>query len=435
MTRPGRTAPGGLRLLGRGSWTEAQRFAAILRKETVGGLLLLGMTGLALGWANSPWSPSYHAISGHLIGPESLHLQLSVSAWAADGLLAVFFFVVGVELKREFVAGDLRDPARAALPIAAAIGGMLVPAGIFIAVNLAADRPENLGGWAVPIATDIAFALAVLAVLSTHLPTALRTFLLTLAVVDDLLAITVIAVFYTDHLSWGPLALALIPGGLFGLAVQRGVRRWWILLPLAAVTWGLVHASGVHATVAGVLLGFAVPVLGRHASADHFEHALRPVSAGFAVPVFAFFAAGVTVGGWSGLGQSLLHPVTIGVIAGLVVGKPLGVWLTAYLLARFTHASLDDELRWRDVLGVSLLAGVGFTVSLLIGELAFDYGSMTSADVKVGVLCGSLVAGLLAAVVLLSRNAAYRRIRRQEELDEDADGVPDVYETRVARGD
>ncbi len=221
-----------------------------------------------------------------------------------------------------------------------------------------------------------------------------------------------------------------MPGGLFALAVQKGVRNWWVLLPLALLTWGLVHASGVHATVAGVLLGFAVPALGRHASADHFEHLLRPVSAGFAVPVFAFFAAGVTVGGWSGLGGSLLHPVTIGVIAGLVVGKPLGVWLTAYLLAKFTHARLDDELQWRDVLGVSLLAGIGFTVSLLIGELAFDYGSMTSADVKIGVLCGSVVAGLLAAVVLLSRNAAYRRIHQREMADADHDGVPDIYESR-----
>ena len=192
------------RLLTRGSWSETQRFSEILRKETVGGILLLVAAGAALVWANSPWMHAYRAMSEFAIGPESLHLRLPVSAWAADGLLAIFFFVVGLELKREFVAGDLRDPRRAALPIAAAVGGMVVPAAIFIAINLAAGRPENLDGWAVPIATDIAFALAVLAVLSTHLPTALRTFLLTLAVVDDLLAITVIAVFYTDHLAPGP---------------------------------------------------------------------------------------------------------------------------------------------------------------------------------------------------------------------------------------
>src|SRR5690349_23189472 len=316
----------GRRLLTRsGSWAEARRVSEILRKETVGGILLLVTASAALIWANSPWAQAYHHLSEVVIGPESLHLNLSVSAWAADGLLAIFFFVVGVELKREFVAGDLRDPARAALPIAAAVGGMVAPAAIFVAINLGAGHPENLGGWAVPIATDIAFALAVLAVVSSHLPSALRIFLLTLAVVDDLLAITVIAVFYTDHLAPGPLAAALIPIGLFALAVQRGVRRWWILLPLALAAWMLVHASGVHATVAGVLLGFTVPVLGRHAAAEQFEHTMRPLSAGIAVPLFAFFAAGVTVGGWSGLGEALSHPVTLGVIAGLVLGKPIGV--------------------------------------------------------------------------------------------------------------
>jgi NhaA family Na+:H+ antiporter len=422
----------GLRLLTRGSWPEAKRFSEILRKETVGGILLLAAAGAALVWANSPWSHTYRAVSEFVIGPQSLHLRLSVSAWAADGLLAIFFFVVGLELKREFVAGDLRDPARAALPIAAAIGGMIVPAAIFIGVNVAAGHPENLAGWAVPIATDIAFALAVLAVLSTHLPTGLRTFLLTLAVVDDLLAITVIAVFYTDHLAPAPLALALIPGGLFALAVQRGVHRWWLVLPLALITWALVHASGVHATVAGVLLGFTVPVLGRagQPTAEWFEHLLRPVSAGFAVPVFAFFAGGVTVGGWSGLGASLMHPVTFGVIAGLVLGKPLGVWGTTFLLAKFTGATLDDDLGWRDVLGVALLAGMGFTVSLLIGELAFGHGTPVGADVKIAVLCGSVVAGLLAALVLVGRNAVYRRIHAAETADEDHDGVPDIFEAR-----
>jgi len=424
--------PTPLRLLARGSWSESQRFSEILRKETVGGMLLLAAAGTALVWANSPWSDTYHTVSEFAFGPESLHLRLSVSAWAADGLLAIFFFVVGLELKREFVAGDLRDPRRAALPIAAAIGGMIVPAAIYIAINLAAGRPEDLDGWAVPIATDIAFALAVLAVLSTHLPTALRTFLLTLAVVDDLLAITIIAVFYTDHLSPVPLVLAVIPIGLFGLAVQRGIHQWWVLVPLAIVAWALVHASGVHATVAGVVLGFTVPVLGRHGhpTAELFEHTLRPVSAGFAVPIFAFFAAGVTVGGWSGLGDSLLHPVTDGVIAGLVIGKPAGVFVTAFLLAKFTHAALDDDLAWRDVLGVSLLAGIGFTVSLLIGELAFGYGTPAADDVKIGVLVGSVVAGVLASLVLFSRNAAYRRIHLIETADADHDGVPDFYESR-----
>src|ERR1700712_35014 len=250
-------------LLSRGSWSEAKRVAEVLRRETGGGVLLLIAAAAALGWANAPGAHTHRAVSEFAIGPESLHLHLTVAAWSADGLLAIFFFVVGLELKRECVGGDRGDPARAALPIAAAVGGMIVPAAIYLGINLATGHRENLGGWAVPIATDIAFALAVLAVLSTHLPTALRTFLLPLAVVDDLLAITVIAVFYTDHLVPGALALALVPGGLFACAVQRGVRAWWILLPLAMATWVFVHASGVHATVAGVVLGFTVPVLVR----------------------------------------------------------------------------------------------------------------------------------------------------------------------------
>ena len=418
------------RLFSRGSWPEAARLADLLRLETVGGVLLLVAAAAAMIWANSPWSDLYRQISEFQIGPASLHLDLSLAAWAADGLLALFFFVIGVELKREFVIGDLRDPARAALPIVAAVGGMAVPAAIYVAVNLASGSSDTLGGWAVPSATDIAFALAVLAIIASHLPTALRTFLLTLAVVDDLLAILVIAVFYTDDLVIWPLLAAIVPIGLFALASQLGRGYWWVLVPLGGVVWALVHASGVHATVAGVVLGFVVPVLGRHSAAERYEHMLRPLTAGVAVPVFAFFAAGVTVGGLSGFADSLTHPITMGVMAGLVIGKPLGIIGTTYLLARFTRASLDEGLAWRDVFGVSLLAGIGFTVSLLIGELAFDYGSPEAADVKIGVLTGSIVAGLLAAVVLLSRNAAYRRIHERETADEDHDGVPDVYQAR-----
>ncbi len=416
------------RLFTRGSWPEAKRVASVLRQETAGGVLLLIAAAAALIWANSPWSGLYDNISDFRIGPAALHLDLSIAAWAADGLLAIFFFVVGVELKREFVAGDLRDPARAALPILAAVGGMVAPAVIYVLVNLRA--PDGLAGWAVPTATDIAFALAILAVISTHLPSALRTFLLTLAVVDDLLAITVIAVFYTDHLAPVPLLLALLCIAVFGVVVQRGLGKWWVLIPIGVTAWALMHASGVHATVAGVLLGFTVPVVGRYASAERFEHLLRPLSAGFAVPVFAFFAAGVTVGGLSGFAHSLGDAVTLGVIAGLVLGKPIGILGTTYLLARFTRANLDDDLAWRDVLGVSLLGGIGFTVSLLIGELAFEGNATAGADVKIGVLMGSVLAGLLAAVVLSSRNRVYRRIQAEETRDADNDGIPDVYQPR-----
>ena len=375
-------------------------------------------------------------LGDYAVGPEALHLHLTLETWAADGLLAIFFFVVGLELKREFVAGDLRDPRRAALPILAAVGGMAVPAAIYVLVNLGTGG-DALRGWAIPTATDIAFAVAVLAVISTHLPNALRTFLLTLAVVDDLLAITVIAVFYTSHLDVTMLLLALVPLGLFAVAVQRRIRAWWILLPLAAATWTLVHASGVHATVAGVLLGFTVPVLRSRAAggpesgpglAEHFEHRIRPISAGFAVPVFAFFAAGVAIGGWSGLVDSLSDRVAIGIVAGLVVGKTVGIYGTTFVMSKVTRADLDPDLRWLDVLGVSMLAGIGFTVSLLIGDLAFGEGSGRDDHVKVAVLFGSVLAAVLAAILLKARNRAYRRIELEESADSDHDGIPDVYE-------
>jgi NhaA family Na+:H+ antiporter len=424
------------RAFGRGSFRESVRIAEVLRKETVGGALLLLATVVALVWVNSPVGDSYDALRDYTVGPASLHLDLSLEAWAADGLLAVFFFVVGLELKREFVAGDLREPSRAALPILAAIGGVIVPAVLFVLVNVGTGGGA-LRGWAVPTATDIAFALAVLAIISTHLPTGLRTFLLTLAVVDDLVAVTIIGVFYTSELHVLPLLGALVPLALFGLAVQRRIRSWWLLLPLAAVTWGLVHASGVHATVAGVLLGFTVPVIRSQAAggpdagpglAEHFEHRLRPLSAGVAVPVFAFFAGGVAIGGLEGLTESWSDPIALGIIVGLVVGKPIGIFGTAWLTARFTHASLDEELSWLDVLGVSLLGGIGFTVSLLIGDLAFGSGTTADEHVKVGILTGSLGAALLAAALVKSRDRTYRRIVLAEQADEDGDGVPDVYQ-------
>jgi NhaA family Na+:H+ antiporter len=427
---------GPARLFARGSYAEATRIAALLRLETVGGALLLAGTVVALVWANSPGSDAYAALRDTTVGPASLHLDLTLGSWAADGLLAIFFFVAGLELKREFVAGDLRDPRKAALPVAAAIGGMAVPALLYTLVNLRSGG-SALSGWAIPTATDIAFALAVLAVISTHLPTALRTFLLTLAVVDDLLAITIIAVFYTSALSVTPLLLALVPLALFTVLVQRRVRAWWLLLPLAVATWALVHASGVHATVAGVLLGFAVPVVRSQAAggpdagpglAEHFEHRFRPISAGIAVPVFAFFSAGVTVGGLTGLRTSLTDSVALGIVVALVAGKTIGITAATWLVSRFTRAELDEELGWPDVIGLALLGGIGFTVSLLIGELAFGVGSERDEHVKVGVLLGTVTAALLATVVLRLRNRRYRRISEAEQVDADADGVPDVYQ-------
>ena len=422
-------------LFGHGSWSEALRVGDVLRRETVGGALLLAATVLAMVWANSPWASAYEVIRDARFGPASLHLDLTVGQWAADGLLAIFFFVAGLELKREFVAGDLRDPRQAALPVAAAVGGMVVPAALFILINHDTGGGA-LRGWAVPVATDIAFALAVLAVISSHLPAALRIFLLTLAVVDDLLAITIIAVFLTSDLHITPLLLAAVPLAVFMLLVQRRVRSRWLLLPLAVTVWALVHASGVHATVAGVLLGFTVPVVRSQQAggpdagpglAEHFEHRWRPLSAGVAVPVFAFFATGVTLGGLSGLRTALLDPVAVGVVLGLVVGKTIGIVGASYLLARLTRAELDAELGWFDVLGLALLGGIGFTVSLLISELAFGAGSERDDHVKVAVLIGSLLAATLATAVLRIRNGVYRRIEEAETADDDADGVPDIY--------
>ncbi|MET0931924.1 MAG: Na+/H+ antiporter NhaA [Aeromicrobium sp.] len=385
------------------------RLAVALRQETTGGVLLIVAALAALLAANL--GDGYARLRDTVVGPASLHLDLSLGAWAADGLLAVFFFVVGLELKRELVAGDLRDPRRAALPIIAAVGGMAVPALVFVAINLGGSTR----GWAIPTATDIAFALAVLAVVSTHLPPALRIFLLTLAIVDDLLAITIIAIFYTDDLETVWLLAALLPLAAFTVLVQRRVRAWWVLLPLAAVTWAFVHASGVHATVAGVLLGFAVPALLRAGEdgpslADRFEHVVRPLSTGLAVPVFAFFSAGVAIGGLDGIRAALSDPITLGVVVGLFVGKTIGVLGATWLATRFTGAQLDDGLAWVDVAGLAMLAGVGFTVSLLIGELAYGAGSGADEHVKIGVLLGSLVSAIAASAVLGTRNRHYRRL-------------------------
>ena len=435
--------PAGSTLLGRGSWSETQRIADILRKETVGGALLLFAAAVALIWANSPWGESYEALRDLKVGPAAWHLDLSLGTWAADGLLAIFFFVAGLELKREFVAGDLREPRRAALPVAAAVGGMLVPALIFVAFNLGRDDGA-LRGWAIPSATDIAFALAVLAVISTHLPSALRTFLLTLAVVDDLLAILVIAVFYTDELSITYLLLAFVPLAAFGFLVQKRIRSWWLLLPLAAITWVLMHESGVHATVAGVLLAFTVPVVRSDAAggpdagpglAEHFEHRIRPISAGIAVPVFAFFSAGVALGGFSGLAASVTDSVAVGIAAGLVLGKVIGITGATWLVYRFTRAQLDENLGWPDVVGLALLGGIGFTVSLLITELAYGLGSATYDHAKVGILVGTILAAASATVILRMRNRRYKAMYEEERSDVDRDGIPDAWDTVDDRAD
>jgi Na+:H+ antiporter, NhaA family len=246
----------------------------------------------------------------------------------------------------------------------------------------------------------------------------------------------VIACFYTDHINLTALGLAVVPLALFALCVQRQIWSLWPLLPLALLTWAFVHESGVHATVAGVLLGFTVPVLRRQAAggpeagpglAEQLEHLVRPISAGVAVPVFAFFAAGVAIGGYSGLATALRDPIALGIVCGLVVGKAVGIFGTTRILAALTRAALDTALRWVDVFGMSLLAGIGFTVSLLIGDLAYGTGSEQGEHVKIAVLTGSVVAAVLAAAMLRLRNRHYRSVCAEESRDDDHDGVPDLY--------
>ncbi|WP_026532965.1 Na+/H+ antiporter NhaA [Arthrobacter sp. H41] len=448
----------GKRIFTRSTYPEHLRITSILRKETVGGALLLLATVAALILANSPAADGYFAVRDYRFGYEPWHLELSVGAWAADGLLAIFFFLAGLELKREFVAGDLRKFDRAVVPVAAAVGGVVVPALVYVAITFTAG-PEALRGWAIPTATDIAFAVAVLAVVGSHLPSSLRIFLLTLAVVDDLLAISIIAFFYSSDIAPTPLLLAVLPLAAYAFLAQKFPgffqRRVWapwvILLPIGFAVWALVHASGVHATVAGVLLGFAIPVLppkktlqdvDRSVSddlaqahdvdpeglADTMEHRIRPISAGVAVPIFAFFSAGVAIGGAEGFVSAVTDPIAVGIMVALVIGKPVGILLATWLVTKTNKANLDPDLGWVDILGVAMLAGVGFTVSLLISELGFGQGTPEDDHAKVAILAGSLLAALAAAVVLRTRNRQYRRIEEREKIDADSDGVPDVFE-------
>ena len=444
--------------LARGSWYEWRRIQEILRTESVGGILLLIATSFAVVLANSPLSDAYFAVRdfhlGATVGP--LDLDLSIGHWAADGLLAVFFFMAGLELKREFVAGDLRDPRRALLPIVAAFCGATVPA-LFYVIVAQSGGVDALRGWAIPTATDIAFALAVLAVIGSHLPSALRTFLLTLAIVDDLIAIVVIAIFYTSDLRPAFLLAFFVPVALYALVARRGerwLRRnpwgvWVVLLPIGAVAWVLLLNSGVHATIAGVVLGFTVPVLAaddvvmaadeklgheaaQHGPAHEFEHLIRPLSAGVCVPIFAFFSAGVAIGGWSGLMSAVRDPVALGVLVGLILGKIVGIAGGTFLVTRLRGVDLDPDIAWIDLIGLGALGGIGFTVSLLVAELSFPVGSAGVDAAKIGILLASVGAAVVAALILSPRNRHYRAVEASERVDLDADGVPDLFEDRPA---
>ncbi len=385
--------------------TDRSSVGDFLRQETVGGALALTAALVAVVWANTPWSEAYFDLRHIDLGP------LNLEQWAADGALTLFFFVAGLELKREFVVGSLSRLADAVVPIVAAACGVAVPALNYAVVNHtpAGGRPE---GWAIPSATDIAFALAVLAVVGSALPPQLRAFLLTLAVVDDLIVIAIIAVFYSSSLHLVSLALAGVCLLGWWLLQHFRIQLWLLFIVLAVAAWWFMHESGIHATIAGVALGLLTRVRrdeGEQVSpAEFLEHQLHPLSAGFAVPVFAFMSAGVAVAGGAGL---ISDPVVIGVVLGLVLGKPIGVFGGSWLLCRLTRAEIDDDVQWRDVAAVAVLAGVGFTVSLLVSELSFTGEAREAA--KTAVLAASTLAALLAGVLLWRRSRAHRAVAHQ----------------------
>ncbi|MEV5721501.1 Na+/H+ antiporter NhaA [Amycolatopsis mediterranei] len=383
-------------------------FARYLRTETTGGLILLGATAVALLWANSPLRDSYHALRDFRLGPEFLHLNLTIGDWAKDGLLALFFFVAGLELKRELVIGELSRLKQAVLPVVAAIGGMAVPALVALAVGWGTPGIER--AWAIPVATDIAFALGVLALTASNLPSSARVFLLSLAVVDDLGAIVVIAVLFTSGFNLIAVAVAVAALALYAFLQHRRVRTPWLYVPLALVTWVAVHSAGIHATIAGVALGLLTRVRPDEGEAEapalRLEHRLQPWSAAVAVPVFALFAAGISVNA-DALGAVFTTALPLTVLAGLLVGKVVGILGASLLAVKLGVADKPRGMGWRDLAALSVLGGVGFTVSLLIAELSLPEG--TSELAKAAVLIASATASLLAAALLLRRSKVHAR--------------------------
>jgi len=371
---------------------------AFLDGQASGGIVLMAAAALALVVANSPLAPVYFDALRSYVGP------LTLSYWINDGLMAIFFLVVGLEIKREVLDGQLSTWSRRVLPGVAAAGGMAVPALVFLFFN--ADDPVASRGWAIPAATDIAFALGVLSLLGSRVPTSLKVFLTALAIIDDLGAVLIIALFYSSDLSMPHLGgAAAILAGLV-LLNRMGVTRLWAYLLPGAVLWALVLGSGVHATVAGVLLAFTIPLRTSPARPDdmahsplhRLEHALHPWSTFLVIPVFGFANAGVSFAGMST--EALTSDMTLGVALGLLLGKLVGVFGSAWLVIRLGFADVPMGAGKLQLLGVSLLCGIGFTMSLFIGLLAFAGSPDLQEEVKVGILGGSLIAGLLGWAVL-----------------------------------
>ncbi len=375
----------------------------ITHHEAFPGMLLLFAAIIAIGLDNSPLAPLYDSLltTPFFVGIGNWALDKPLILWINDLLMAIFFLLVGLEIKREVLEGKLSDPKTAALPLAGAIGGMAAPALIYVLFNL--NSPENLNGWAIPAATDIAFALGVLALLGKGLPVALRTFLLTLAIVDDLGAIIIIALFYTADVSL--LALGLAALGIAGLIVlnRLHVASTAAYLLIGAFIWVCVLKSGVHATLAGVVTALAIPLTVngqgniKKRPSETLEHALHPWVVFMILPVFAFANAGVALGGISF--ATFAQPVPIGIALGLIIGKPVGILSLCWLAKRLGLATIDPTLNWKLLAGASMLAGIGFTMSLFIGMLAFSSPEMAT-QIRIGVLSGSLVCGVVGYLVL-----------------------------------
>jgi len=385
--------------------------ARYLRTETVGGSILLIAAAVAVLWANSPLSDAYTALRDWQVGPSALHLDLTLGTWAQDGLLAVFFFVAGLELKRELVVGELADRKKALLPIIAAGGGVLVPA--IIAAAVGAGAPGMDRAWAIPVATDIAFALGVLALTGSRIPASARVFLLSLAVVDDLLAIALIAVLFTSSIAmlWILTAIACLV--VYWVAQKRRITTPFLYVPLALLTWYSVHEAGIHATLAGVALGLLTRVRTdpgeQYAPAARLEHRIQPWSAGLCVPLFALFASGVPING-EVLGQLFTNQISLAIILGLLVGKTVGIFGISWLAIRLGIATKPRLLGFRDMFALSVLGAIGFTVSLLVADLALaGVGDGSEADIaKAAVLLTSLAASLVGSALLLRRGRVHQ---------------------------
>ena len=367
--------------------------------EAAPGVLLMIMALFAIGLDNSPLASLYDALltTPLVVGIGQLVLDKPLLLWINDLLMAVFFLLVGLEIKREVLEGRLSKPRQAALPLAAAVGGMLVPALIYVMINI--DNPQALNGWAIPAATDIAFALGVLALLGSRVPVELRMFLLALAIVDDLGAILIIALFYTADVSLTALGLASI--GIIGLITlnRTGVTRLAPYILVGAFIWVCVLKSGVHATLAGVVTALAIPLAGKGGArpVEHLEHELHPWVMFAILPVFAFANAGVALAGVTF--ETLLQPVPLGIMLGLLIGKPIGIIGCSWLAVKMGLADVHKSLNWTMLTGASMLAGIGFTMSLFIGMLAFS-GPELASQIRIGVLSGSIMAGTIGYLLL-----------------------------------